>query len=117
VFKNNRTAAYQVLDTFWSNHCFSQRSISETGATLAVATHLQTTPVLIVTWVNSLRGTSKPIVGVTSLTVGLACGFLILFSLVNPVCVEAFNKKREEVKMATNKINNVFGEESQLMLI
>jgi ABC-type sulfate transport system permease component len=58
------------------------RSISETGATLAVATHLQTTPVLIVTWVNSLRGTSKPIVGVTSLTVGLACGFLILFSLI-----------------------------------
>jgi thiamine transport system permease protein len=58
------------------------RSVSETGATLAVSTHLQTAPVLIVNWVNALRGVSAPIVGVSALTVGLACGFLILFSFI-----------------------------------
>jgi thiamine transport system permease protein len=58
------------------------RSLSETGATLAVSTHLQTAPVLIVNWVNSLRGAAKPILGVDSLTVGLACGILILLSLI-----------------------------------
>jgi thiamine transport system permease protein len=58
------------------------RSVSETGATLAVSTHLQTAPVLLVNWVNSLRGTAAPIAGVNALTVGLACGFLILFSFI-----------------------------------
>jgi thiamine transport system permease protein len=56
------------------------RSVSETGATLAVSTNLVTAPVLIVNWVNALRGVSSPIPGVNSLTVGLACGILILFS-------------------------------------
>jgi thiamine transport system permease protein len=58
------------------------RSVSETGATLAVSTNLVTAPVLIVNWVNALRGVSSPILGVNSLTVGLACGILILFSFV-----------------------------------
>ncbi len=58
------------------------RSVSETGATLAVANKLQTAPVLIVNWVNSVRGATSPIAGVNSLTVGLACGLLILFSFV-----------------------------------
>jgi thiamine transport system permease protein len=58
------------------------RSVSETGATLAVSTNLVTAPVLIVNWVNALRGVSSPIPGVNSLTVGLACGVLILFSFI-----------------------------------
>ena len=41
------------------------RSVSETGATLAVASKLQTAPVLIVNWVNSVRGIGTPIAGVT----------------------------------------------------
>jgi ABC-type sulfate transport system permease component len=57
------------------------RSVSETGATLAV-TPLQTAPVLLVKWVNSVRGVGTPIPGVTSLDVGLACGLLILFSFI-----------------------------------
>jgi thiamine transport system permease protein len=48
------------------------RSISETGATLAVS-NLQTAPVIIVHWVKeSLPAT----------TIGLGCGFLILFSFI-----------------------------------
>jgi ABC-type sulfate transport system permease component len=58
------------------------RSVSETGATLAVSTNLVTAPVLIVNWVNALRGVAKPIAEVNALTVGLACGILILFSFV-----------------------------------
>ena len=58
------------------------RSVSETGATLAVATQLKTAPVLLVEWVNSIRGVGTPIPGVTTLDVGLACGFLILFSFI-----------------------------------
>jgi thiamine transport system permease protein len=57
------------------------RSVSETGATLAV-TPLQTAPVLLVKWVNSVRGVGTLIPGVTSLDVGLACGLLILFSFI-----------------------------------
>ncbi len=58
------------------------RSVSETGATLAVTSNLQTAPVLLVNWINSVRGVGKLIPGVTSLDVGLACGFLILFSFI-----------------------------------
>jgi len=58
------------------------RSVSETGATLAVTSTLKTAPVLLVNWVNSVRGVTSPITGVNSLTVGLACGFLILFSFI-----------------------------------
>jgi len=69
------------------------RSVSETGATLAVTTHLQTAPVLIVNWVNSLRGVTAPIPGVTALTVGLACGFLILFSFAILLVLRLLTRK------------------------
>ena len=69
------------------------RSVSETGATLAVTSRLQTAPVLIVNWVNSLRGLTTPIPGVNSLTVGLACGFLILFSFVILLSLKLLTRK------------------------
>jgi ABC-type sulfate transport system permease component len=50
------------------------RSISETGATVAVTT-LQTAPVVIVNWV-------KQKVPATPLEIGLGCGYLILFSFI-----------------------------------
>jgi thiamine transport system permease protein len=50
------------------------RSVSETGATLAV-TDLRTTPVLLVNWV---KGT----VPATSLEIGLGCGILIVLSFI-----------------------------------
>jgi len=50
------------------------RSISETGATLAVVSTLQTAPVVIVNWV-------KQVVPATPSEIGLACGILILLSL------------------------------------
>jgi thiamine transport system permease protein len=51
------------------------RSVSETGATLAVVTSLQTAPVVLVNWV-------KHKVAATPLEIGLGCGFLILFSFI-----------------------------------
>jgi len=51
------------------------RSVSETGATVAVVTSLRTAPVVIVDWV-------KQKVGATPLEIGLGCGFLILFSFI-----------------------------------
>jgi ABC-type spermidine/putrescine transport system permease subunit II len=51
------------------------RSVSETGATLAVATTLKTVPVTLVSWVN-------PKQPATPLETGLGCGFLILFSFI-----------------------------------
>jgi thiamine transport system permease protein len=69
------------------------RSVSETGATLAVASKLQTAPVLIVNWVNSVRGVGTPIVGVTELTVGLACGILILFSFIILLILRLLTRK------------------------
>jgi thiamine transport system permease protein len=48
------------------------RSISETGATLAV-TNLQTAPVIIIQWVKG---------NLPATTIGLGCGFLILFSFL-----------------------------------
>ncbi|MEM3627846.1 MAG: ABC transporter permease subunit [Candidatus Bathyarchaeia archaeon] len=50
------------------------RSVSETGATLAV-TSLKTAPVVLVEWV-------KGVVSVTPLEIGLGCGFLVLFSFI-----------------------------------
>ncbi len=50
------------------------RSVSETGATLAV-TRLRTAPVLLVDWV---KGT----VPATSLEIGLGCGILVLLSFI-----------------------------------
>ena len=69
------------------------RSVSETGATLAVTSKLQTAPVLIVNWVNSVRGTISPISGVTALNVGLACGLLILFSFIILLVLRLLTKK------------------------
>ena len=71
------------------------RSISETGATLAVSTNLVTAPVLIVNWVNALRGVSPPIPGVTALTVGLACGILILFSFIILLVLRLITRKEK----------------------
>lgn len=51
------------------------RSVSETGANLAVVTTLRTAPVVIVDWV-------KQRTPVTPLEIGLGCGFLILFSFI-----------------------------------
>jgi ABC-type spermidine/putrescine transport system permease subunit II len=57
------------------------RSLSETGATVAVATTLQTAPVIIVNWVKALlsEGTKAP---ATGLDIGLGCGILILLSFI-----------------------------------
>ncbi len=51
------------------------RSVSETGATVAVVTNLQTAPVVIVNWV-------KGVVPATSLEIGLGCGLLVLLSFI-----------------------------------
>ena len=54
------------------------RSISETGATVAVlsrGTTLRTAPVVIVDWVKQVKPAS-------ALDIGLGCGFLILFSFI-----------------------------------
>jgi thiamine transport system permease protein len=58
------------------------RSVSETGATLAVTSNLATAPVLLVKWVNSIRPNGTLIPEVTPLAVGLASGLLILFSFI-----------------------------------
>jgi thiamine transport system permease protein len=58
------------------------RSVSETGATVAVVSNLQTAPVVIVNWVRILQNPSLPNPGVNPLVVGLGCGFLILFSFL-----------------------------------
>jgi ABC-type sulfate transport system permease component len=54
------------------------RSISETGATLAVATTLKTVPVVLVNWIKPPLGQPHP----TPLQIGLGSGFLILFSFI-----------------------------------
>ena len=69
------------------------RSVSETGATLAVTTKLETAPVLLVNWVNSVRGIIPKIAGVNELTVGLACGFLILFSFIILLVLRLLTRK------------------------
>ena len=51
------------------------RSVSETGATLAVVTELQTVPVLLVSWVKSGSGMAPS-------EIGLGCGFLIVLSFI-----------------------------------
>lgn len=55
------------------------RSMSETGATVAVATTLRTAPVVLVDWVPRF-GIQK--IPATPLDIGLGCGFLILFSFM-----------------------------------
>jgi len=54
------------------------RSVSETGATLAVVTTLRTAPVVIVDWVKP----KVPVPPATPLEIGLGCGFLIFFSFI-----------------------------------
>jgi len=54
------------------------RSISETGATLAV-TSLRTAPVVLLDWVPRL---GKQVKAATPLEIGLGCGYLILFSFM-----------------------------------
>ncbi|MGB8779638.1 MAG: ABC transporter permease subunit [Candidatus Bathyarchaeia archaeon] len=54
------------------------RSVSETGATLAVATSLKTVPVVLVNWIRPPAGAPHP----TALQIGLGSGFLILFSFI-----------------------------------
>jgi len=49
------------------------RSVSETGATLAVVTNLQTAPVVIVNWVKA---------PLSSAEIGLGCGILIVLSFI-----------------------------------
>ena len=68
------------------------RSVSETGATLAVTSSLQTAPVLIVNWVNSIR-VGPALAGVNQQTVGLACGLLILFSFIILLALRLLTKK------------------------
>jgi len=60
------------------------RSVSETGATLAVVTTLRTTPVVLVNWV---KPKSLALPQATPLQIGLGCGFLILFSFIILLCL------------------------------
>ena len=53
------------------------RSVDETGATIAVVKELRTAPVLLVDWVNLLNQGK-----ITSLDMGLGCGFLVIFSFI-----------------------------------
>ena len=69
------------------------RSVSETGATLAVTSKLETAPVLLVNWVNSIRGIGSPISGVDPLGVGLACGLLIVFSFIILLILRILTRK------------------------
>ncbi len=61
------------------------RSVSETGATLVVS-NLVTAPVLLVNWVKNEVPTS---------TLGLGCGFLILFSFIILLVLRLVVKGRE----------------------
>lgn len=55
------------------------RSISETGATVAVATNLKTVPVILVNWITGkITQPSIP----TPMQIGLGSGYLILFSFI-----------------------------------
>jgi ABC-type spermidine/putrescine transport system permease subunit II len=57
------------------------RSLSETGATVAVATTFRTAPVVIVNWVKQiLSGVPHPIASPQEIALG--CGYLILFSFI-----------------------------------
>ena len=62
------------------------RSVSETGATLAVSTNLQTAPVVIVNWV-------KGVVAATPLDIGLGCGILIVLSFIILLVLRLLTRK------------------------
>jgi thiamine transport system permease protein len=62
------------------------RSVSETGATLAVSSSIQTAPVVIVNWV---RG----VVSASPLDIGLGCGILIVLSFVILLTLRLITRK------------------------
>jgi thiamine transport system permease protein len=62
------------------------RSVSETGATLAV-TELKTAPILLVNWV---KGT----VPATSMEIGLGCGILVVFSFIILLVLRLFAREK-----------------------
>jgi thiamine transport system permease protein len=62
------------------------RSVSETGATLAVSSTIQTAPVVIVNWV---RG----VVSATPLDIGLGCGILIVLSFIILLTLRLITRK------------------------
>ena len=62
------------------------RSVSETGATLAVSTNLQTAPVVIVNWV-------KGVVAASPLDIGLGCGILIVLSFIILLVLRLLTRK------------------------
>jgi thiamine transport system permease protein len=66
------------------------RSLSETGATLAVATTLKTVPVLLVNWIEPPAGAPHP----TALQIGLASGYLILFSFIMLLALRLIVKEK-----------------------
>ena len=70
------------------------RSVSETGATAAVASTLQTVPLIIVNWVNMLLHPSTSNPSVTPLDVGLGCGILILFSFIILLVLRFISKEK-----------------------
>jgi len=61
------------------------RSVSETGATLAV-TKLRTAPVLLVEWVTATHPATSEI--------GLGCGILVLFSFVILLVLRLFTRRK-----------------------
>jgi thiamine transport system permease protein len=63
------------------------RSLSETGATVAVASTLRTAPVIIVDWV-------KGKVPATPLDIGLGCGILILLSFIILLVLRFVSKEK-----------------------
>lgn len=63
------------------------RSMSETGATAAVASNLQTAPLIIVNWV-------KGKVSATPLEIGLGCGILILLSFIFLLVLRLISKEK-----------------------
>lgn len=67
------------------------RSMSETGATVAVVTTLRTAPVVLVDWVPRF-GIQK--IPATPLEIGLGCGFLILFSFIILLALRLIAKGR-----------------------
>ena len=72
------------------------RSVSETGATVAVIaanSPLQTAPVLLVNWIKQ---TTVPLA--TSLDIGLASGFLVLFSFIILLALRLVVGRKEKNK-------------------
>jgi thiamine transport system permease protein len=68
------------------------RSLSETGATVAVSTTLQTAPVIIVNWVKAALPGHTSIA--TPLEIGLGCGILILFSFIILLVLRFISKEK-----------------------